>query len=178
MSSKSTAFDTTLNGEIVFLDRHHPSCGSTSYIRGFRMESSGDNIRYVYECINLKQSVCTSSVKNSNDADHGTGKLINIDRFPIDCGNSSYLSGFMLKRTTEPMAHYRMECCEATPSLSSAVDCYTGSTSYNDRRSDDLNLLDRHQVWCNTGYALSSFKYLNNGDYTQLKMEYRCCKLY
>ena len=147
-------------------------------MRGFKMESSGDQIRYRYQCINLKQSICTASVKYGAYDDHGNGNSHYIDRFPVDCQSDGYVYGFQFENPNNGNARYKVECCTVQSSWTSAATCYSNSTTPSAYASDDINLLDRQEIWCNGGYALSYFRYRNANSLTQLKIDYRCCKIY
>ena len=147
-------------------------------MRGFKMESSGDNIRYVFDCIHLKQSICSTSTKQGANSDHGDGDSHYIDRFPVDCSSTGYIYGFQFSNLQNGEGRYNVECCTIQSSWTSSVSCYTGSTPFSDNGGHNLHFLDRHQVHCNTGYALSYFRYSNNNAYTQFQLSYRCCRIY
>ena len=148
-------------------------------MRGFKMESSGNDIRYRFECINMKQSVGSNSVKYGPDDDHGNGNTHHIDRFPVDCNSDGYVYGFQFENLGNGNGRYRVNCCTVKSSWASSVSCYYGSTTPSDNGgNNDINFLDRHQAWCNSGYALSYFRFSNVNGYTKFQMNYRCCKLY
>lgn len=148
-------------------------------MRGFRLESVGDDMRYQFECIILKSSsICSDSVKYSTASHYGYGDMKNIDRFPVQCDKDGYIRGFHLQEDSTPLYRYQVHCCLVTSELASAASCYVASTPFTDRGDDDLNFLDRHQIWCNTGYALSSFQYENSVNSNELRLNYRCCRIY
>ena len=142
------------------------------------MESSGDQIRYRYQCINLKQSICTNSVKYGDVSDHGDGNSHHIDRFPVDCLSDGYVYGFQFENTGNGNARYKVECCTVQSSWASLDNCYSRSTTPSAYANDDINFLDRQEIWCESHYALSYFRYINVNSHTQLKIDYRCCKIY
>lgn len=178
ISTKTTNFAATNGGSIDHLDRHYPLCPSNSFIRGFKIEASNTDIRYVYDCLELKKTFCSSSVLHGSNEDFGSGNMDHIDRFPADCGTYGYMFGFLFERYSGVSFRYHVHCCTVSGEWTSAMSCYTGVTGFNDNGGGRLFFIDRHQVWCNTGYALSYFKYENNGDYTQIRLHYRCCKIY
>ena len=142
------------------------------------MESFGDQIRYRYQCIKLKQTICTNSVTYGNEDDHGNGDSHFIDRFPVDCQTSGYVYGFQFENANNGNGRYKVDCCTIQSSWTSSVSCYSSSTAPTDYADNDINFLDRQQILCKSGYALSYFRYFNEKDHTQLKLDYRCCKIY
>ena len=147
-------------------------------MRGFKMESSGDQIRYRYQCTKLKQPICTNSVKYGTNDNHGDGNSHHIDRFPVDCQTNGFVYGFRFENTGNGNGRYKVDCCDIQSSWTSSVSCYSSSTTPTDYANNDINFLDRQQIWCNSGYALSYFRYFNVNSYAQVKLDYRCCKIY
>ena len=103
----------------VYLDRQYISCNSDSYINGFSLHTSGNDLSYHYYCDKLdsathrsRQTCITSTTTSTYDGD---GKNYYLDRQTVDCaihGARYFLNSFHLKRTSDfDHWYYEYTCC-------------------------------------------------------------------
>lgn len=88
-----TRWNDSGKGDIYYLDRHYMDSGNNIMIK-FRLERSGNSIRYRYECSLETGYSITHHNTNWNDVSSKTREsVIFLDRHTVKCSDSQALSG-------------------------------------------------------------------------------------
>lgn len=110
------------------------------------------------------------------DNDWGQGSVYYLDRHKVECKDNNAIQGFVLKQSSQSQISYAFAC-----KASSAIKqdgAYEDKTKENDVDSNDIksaNFLDRHNVSCNTNFALQRFKLERNGN--KIYYSFKCVKV-
>jgi len=112
----------------------------------------------------------TAISKTTPTDTQGNVKIYFLDRHNVDCPAKSALSQFALGRPTTETINYMYTCQEATD-LGPTEPIL--STPDSDMGNAQLEYLDRQNVSCPAGKALSKFR-LIGGAPGNIKYEYRC----
>ena len=177
---KYTSFQAHGDGNVAYIDRHKLKCGkSNNVISMFRLQRSGNNMRYQFKCCKLGNSVCTSKPRVTESSDNGSGKFVHLDKLEVDCGLSGYISGFNVERNkAQDKFRYKYYCCNYQQAdLNRQPTCYISQTYLTDDGKGKVYFLDRQAVSCRKDHALSSFVLERNSDHTKIRYRFRCCKL-
>ena len=129
-AEKFTPWNADVGGNAVFLDRHRLNCGASSdVLRRFKLERSGNKIRYKYTCCNLPKATCSfRKVKNSYTVDGG-GNSVYLDRQHVSCGARGLLNEFWLRKYSGSGKYrYQYYCCDL--SSQSSLHCYDDATLF------------------------------------------------
>ena len=101
-----------------FLDRQNIDC-LQSYINGFKVDRSGNYLRYAYPCCYVNED------KECYDAQtalsyNGKGNTIYLDRQEVSCKKFHTLTRFKLERQALDNVFYSYQCCKTTPTFTSS----------------------------------------------------------
>ena len=174
-ADKFTPWNDYGGGKTVFLDRHRLNCGASSdVLRSFKLESSGNKIRYKYTCCNLPKATCSlRKVQNSYTVEGG-GHSAFLDRQLVFCGTRGLLNEFWL-RSGIGKYRYQYYCCDL--SSQSSLHCYDDATLFTNDGGGNMVYLDRQTVRCGSGYFLQSFRLNRNVDHDRVRYLIKCCKI-
>jgi hypothetical protein len=123
--SKTTSYNS--HGGVNYLDRHDMDCGSSAYIRGFRLQRSGSSIRYSYTC-------CSARGESSNNERtaltgwNANNGMVYLDRHDVDCGGYEAFSRIKLEASGSSI-RYRYECSSPRASACPSSKYHAGTTS-------------------------------------------------
>lgn len=159
----------------MHIDRHHVKCSSDNAISMLRLQKSGPNIRYQYNCCSKKIPGCTLKRKFTKFSSNGGGKLNIFNKHKLNCGPDGYISQFNIERN-QPRNQFRYEyyCC--IPRLKKGKPkCYSSRTPFSDSGNEKIYYLDRHVISCHIGYALTSFVMEKKSNGKRIRYHYSCC---
>jgi hypothetical protein len=112
------------------------------------------------------------SNKQTQLNDDGSGSIYYLDRHQLDCGLGSAIKQFNFHRDSGKI-QYQYQCIKSSYITET---CVTKTTSNNDVAGDDqhsAHYLDRHNLQCDDGYAMRSFKQTRSGN--QIGYSFTCC---
>jgi|TARA_R110000851_G_scaffold72227_1_gene160203 hypothetical protein len=179
----STNPDEDGQGNMTYLVRHHVECGNDA-LNGFQLErkmsdsGSLDRIRYNVSCLEGVNSGATD-MKQTTPTTNGDGSnFVYLDRQKVDCEDKP-ISEFQLKKAGTNKVRYAYKCS----TLSHNGECRDVQTELSNDGGGNTHYLDRHDVKCDEGEAMTSFKLIRNpvdrratyGD--KVAYEYKCCKM-
>ena len=107
--------------------------------------------------------------------DDGRGSIFYLDRHNVDCGNNAAINRFTVQRQGGNRVRYAYKCV-TTKNISST--CVNKQTNPNESAGNDrssLDYLDRHQLTCDPGHVLKSFKLGRKGG-REIFYQYTCCQ--
>jgi hypothetical protein len=105
--------------------------------------------------------------------DEGGGKAIYLDRHDVRCDAGEALARFHLQRSGGGNYRYEYRCVPAK-----STGAVTSNTGWNDDGRGNAVFLDRHDVVCDEGKALTRFKLVRNPvNPAQYHYDYACCKV-
>ena len=177
-ADKFTPWNVHGGGNAIFLDRHRLNCGSRSdVLRSFKLETSGNKIRYKYTCCKLPKATCSLRKVQNYYTVEGRGNSIYLDRQHVSCGARGLLNEFLLKRMHRGMDKYTYQyyCCDFNSQ--SSLHCYNDATLFTNDGGGHMIYLDRQLVRCSSGYFLQSFRLNRNVDHDRLRYIIRCCEI-
>ncbi len=99
-SNKYTWANRHNHGDMAYLDRHKPDCGTGKVMSYYRLERSGKNMRYRYKCCQFKGNVYTMQQKYTSFNNDGNGKMYYLDRHTADCGPYGFISSIRIERNS------------------------------------------------------------------------------
>jgi hypothetical protein len=171
-ADKFTPWNVDGGGNVVYLDRHRLKCGSSSdVLRSFKLERSGNKIRYKYTCCNLPKATCSLRKVQNYYTIEGRGNSVYLD------GARGLLNEFLLKRMHRRMSKYTYQyyCCDFNSQ--SFLHCYNDATLFTIDGGGHMVYLDRQLVRCSSGYFLQSFRLNRNVDHNRVRYIIRCCEI-
>jgi len=155
------------NGEVIYLDRHQPSCEPGEAMTGWKVHKAGTSkIVIAFSCLKLgfdplgvsgttKDGCHTHSTSKSPESLHV--KL--LANFDVSCPQGSALLWWRFDRvhqgteSTDNSIVFR--CCGFVSDSDERTTLHTNSLQYMNERLDEL---DRHSVTCKPGQVLVGFK--------------------
>jgi len=177
-ADKFTPWNADGGGNTVYLDRHRLNCGASSdVLRSFKLERSGNKIRYKYTCCNLPKATCSLRKVQNYYTVEGGGNSVYLDRQYVSCGARGLLNEFWLLRRGRRHGKYRYQyyCCDL--SSQSSLHCYDDATLFTNDGGGNMVYLDRQTVRCGSGYFLQSFRLNRNVDHDRVRYLIRCCEI-
>ena len=160
------------------------NCGN-NLIREFQLERPTDNsIRYRYHCCRFSHSsFCKPRREVSTKFTYIGPAFYYLDRQTVDCGNrKGVLMQFRLvggSKAPGGSTHtwkYVYSCCDIYPGFT--VTCQDRNSMISKRQgNNDVFLLVKQRVRCEKYEYLSSFHLKTLSHATEVKYEYRCCKI-
>jgi len=180
--SRSTPWNVTDGGKIVYLDRHNAGCGYGEAMRSWRVQREhrdSDKIRINLQCIK-SDAVQKSGTKHTSTAFNSTWwwsyKCLNyLDRHHINCskyGNDWVLQQWRLGRNGSKI-NVNYTCVKAD-----ILCCKTVRTSKNDLGGKQLWYMDRHNVGDSSykgDWAMSQWRMTTIG--SKIQFHAAICKL-
>lgn len=158
-------------GNAIYLDRQHVNCGDDALNR-FQLTRPGENtINYRVHCLEGVNSGSTDWTGTEANEDGG-GNAIYLDRHHINCGMKP-ISEFWLRRPTDNQINYAYKCSN----LSHTNECRVLYTPFDDDGGGNAIYLDRHNVQCGEGEAMTEFVLQRNSEGNKIRYGYRCCKM-
>ena len=134
-------------GNMIYLDRHHVSCGNKALSSFGLFRPTSDTIAYKYKCSQTSMGKAVSKETRANL--DGGGNMIYLDRHQVDCGDKALL-GFRLFRPTKTTVAYLYKC--GSKPLSKVSSFETRATIDG---GGNVIYLDRQQVSCGNNYITS-----------------------
>lgn len=162
-------------GNSIYLDRHSVDCGNKSIMNQFHMNREKDangsynKIQYNYTCHTGHEGNLTQM--NSGDNDDGGGNSVYLDRHSVNCGDQ-FINQFRLTRPSNNTIRYDYKCNDTPVDKST---CRTDKISPQEDGGGNMIYLDRQNVNCNEGEALTNFRLTRPSNNT-IAYEYTCCK--
>jgi hypothetical protein len=177
----STNPDEDGGGSVLYLDRQNVDCEDDA-LNGFQLERKADEsgnldrLSYSVSCLDGVNSGTTDMKDTSTGiADRKTWFL---DRHEVDCERAP-ISKFKLNRPSQSLMNYEYKCS----TLEHTGECRNLQTEFSNDGGGSAHNLDRHDLKCNKGEAMTSFKLIRNplerrhteGD--RIAYKYTCCKM-
>jgi hypothetical protein len=165
-----------------YLVRHDITCDNDA-INSFMLQRKADDsgelarINYKVGCLEGVNSG-TTDMKKTAETPHGLGNYLFLDRQNVDC-ETRPISEFKLARDGENKVMYQYKCS----TLDHTGECRDVQTEMTDETGGNTYNLDRHDVKCEPGEAMTSFKLIRNaledrvmyGE--KVAYSYKCCKM-
>ena len=178
----STNPDEGGSGDMTYLVRHRVECGNDA-LNSFELERKADEsgnlnrIRYNVSCLEGVNSG-TTDMKQTTPTANGGGNFVYLDQQNVDCDDKP-ISEFQLKAVNDNEIKYAYKCS----TLSHNGVCRDVQTEFSNDGGGNTDYLDRHDVKCDDGEAMTSFKLIRNpperrdteGD--RVAYAYKCCKM-
>ena len=178
----STNPDEGGSGDMTYLVRHRVECGNDA-LNSFQLERKADEsgnldrIRYNVSCLEGVNSG-TTDMKQTTPTANGGGNFVYLDQQKVDCDDKP-ISEFQLKAVNANEIKYAYKCS----TLSHNGVCRDVQTEFSNDGGGNTDYLDRHDVNCEPGEAMTSFKLIRNpvdrrdteGD--RVAYAYKCCKM-
>jgi hypothetical protein len=169
-------------GDMRYLVRHDITCDNDA-INSFMLQRKADDsgelarINYKVGCLEGVNSG-TTDMKKTAETPHGLGNYLFLDRQNVDC-ETRPISEFKLARDGENKVMYQYKCS----TLDHTGECRDVQTEMTDETGGNTYNLDRHDVKCEPGEAMTSFKLIRNaledrvmyGE--KVAYSYKCCKM-
>jgi hypothetical protein len=169
-------------GDMRYLVRHDITCDNDA-INSFMLQRKADDsgelarINYKVGCLEGVNSG-TTDMKRTGPTDDGQGNYIFLDRQNVDC-ETRPISEFKLERQEGNNVRYAYKCS----TLDHTGECRDVQTEMTDETGGNTYNLDRHDVKCEPGEAMTSFKLIRNaledrvmyGE--KVAYSYKCCKM-
>lgn len=154
------------NRNTIFLDRHELNCGPFG-LNSFKLyRPTETQIAYGYTCRNVDDNRI-SGWKSTPANAWGNGHNAYLDRHGINCGNKP-IKAFRLTRPSGSQLSYAYKC--GGTRLSQISNHHTG---WNDNGNGNAIYLDRHNVSCPAGKALTYARLQNNLN-GKIRYHYKC----
>jgi hypothetical protein len=99
------------------------------------------------------------------------GNTVYLDRHNVNCGNKP-IADFLLNVPGHNQMRYQFRCSN----LTHTGECRDLATPYNEGGAQNV-YLDRHDVSCGAGEALTQFNLERHGDHKRYRYRYKCCKM-
>ncbi len=139
----------------------------------------------ILQCTSLKEKAKTtrqeevvlSFIKSDRFTpfnDDGRGSIFFLDRHTVDCGNNAAINRFTVQRQGGNRVRYAYKCVTTKNISSTCVNKQTNPNETNGNERGSLDYLDRHQLTCDAGHVLKSFKLGRNG--RKIFYQYTCCQ--
>jgi hypothetical protein len=170
-------------GNILYLDRHHIKCDNNA-INSFELQRKSDDsgklsrINYKVGCLDGIKSG-TTDIKTTTAVNHeGGNNFILLESQHVDC-DTFPISEFKLEKVDDDKMRYAYRCS----TLNHSGDCREIQTEFSNDDGGNPYNLDRHNVKCDDGEAMTSFKLIRNPEEdwpmqgTRAAFEYKCCKM-
>jgi hypothetical protein len=168
----NTNADEDGGGNVVYLDRQHVNCGNDAITR-FQLTRAGANtINYRVHCMEGVDSGKSNWKYTTADEDGG-GDVRYLDRHKVDCGDKA-ISDFWLKNQGDGTMKYAFKCSDLVHDNNM---CYETITPFDEDGDGNMVYLDRHNVECGEGYALTSFGLERNSNDNRITYRYNCCRM-
>src|SRR5210317_619021 len=169
-------------GDMRYLVRHDITCDNDA-INSFALQRKADDsgelarINYKVGCLEGVNSG-TTDMKKTGGTPHGEGNYLFLGRQNVDC-ETRPISEFKLERQEGNNVRYAYKCS----TLDHTGECRDVQTEMTDETGGNTYNLDRHDVKCEPGEAMTSFKLIRNaledrvmyGD--RVAYSYKCCKM-
>ena len=173
---KYTGWNSRGGGDSVYLDRHWVVCGGGYAMRYFRLQRSGNSIRYQFLCCTLQPYTVTAyPTKYTPFNADGNGDFVYLDRHQPYCWNygNSFIRYFRLGRNG---GHNQWRYQYGCSNVNKAISCYDRHTGFTYDGNGRVEYLDRNFVYCNSGYFIQSFRLQRNSGHNHIRYWARCCK--
>jgi hypothetical protein len=124
---------------------------------------------------------CRKYSTNLNDQGGGRkrkGETIYFDRHDVQCQGGSAMTGWKLTRGgTRDKIKFEYNCCSFKGNA--LGQCSNEATRLNDDGGRDRPsiYLDRHNVACRSGTAMSGWRLSRGGTRNKIQINYRCCRV-
>ena len=169
-------------GDMRYLVSHNITCDNDA-INSFALQRKANDsgelarINYKVGCLEGVNSG-TTDMKTTGPTKHGEGNYMYLDRQNVDC-ETRPISEFKLERHSENKVKYAYKCS----TLDHTGECRDVQTPMTDETGGNTYNLDRHDVKCEPGEAITSFRLIRNtpedremnGD--RVAYSYKCCKM-
>jgi hypothetical protein len=116
----------------------------------------------------VKGSMCRQA--NTGFNDEGRGNAVYLDRHDVKCNDDEAISQVRLIRSGSRY-RYDYTCCKLP---NGGGDCKDANTGFNSEGNGNAVFLDRHDIKCGTGSALTRFQLARSGG-GNYRYNYRCC---
>ena len=139
------------------------------------LEKNGTEIRYNYSCCGFKIPICHMVVNSTNWIDDVLSWTGHIEKHPIDCGTSAFISSFELEMNSIK-SRYSYTCCQVFDQIwKDSMQCKTQMTKFAANNLFETLKLAEIPVSCDAGFGLSRLKL--NATQVNWAFEFRCCKV-
>jgi hypothetical protein len=150
------------------------NCAQGYAMQSFKMNAEiGGQYNYAGQCKSIASPSVTENSFSTTPNDWGAGtNLIFLDRHPVICPTTQFLTEFQLKLSGSAQMYYSYTC--AMPSVAvDASTCVTASTP-SSGRGGGIIYLDRQSVACIGEKILQEFTVISV-DATNIRYTYKCC---
>ena len=164
-------------GDTACLADHHLDCGNDQMmITKFRLESSQNQIRYMYVCCRFAYQFCNMRAV-TNDPTERNEALIYLDKQHVDCGDNGVLKSFNLMVPDLDCWYYKYQCCDIYPAYQrTCEEKYSDWTEDYDLKNFHLSLQD---FQCEAGSYLSYFHLERDWpSHVHIRYKYTCCTVF
>lgn len=167
----NTNADEDGGGNVVYLDRQHVNCGDDAITR-FQLTRAGANtINYRVHCMEGVDSGKSDWKYTAADEDGG-GDVRYLNRQKVDCGDTP-ITDFLLRRPTNNTMSYAYKCSN----LAHNGNCRELVTPHDEDGDGNMVYLDKHNVECGEGEAMTSFRLTRNATNDRVNYTYTCCTM-
>jgi hypothetical protein len=159
------------DGSIYQLANHTIDCGTGKLLSSFKLERSGDKMRYRYKCVEDKDDTnyCVIKTTTSNVVNSDYFHSINyLDRHTLDCSDGYAIRKVQLIKSGSQI-YFSYSCCKASLNY-----CSYNETKNEDRGDKSTHYLDRLEVNAGNFRVLKGFKFNSSGD-EQMNYSYTSC---
>jgi predicted nucleic acid-binding Zn-ribbon protein len=167
----NTNADEDGGGNVVYLDRQHVNCGDDALTRFQLTRPSATTISYRVHCMEGVDSG-KSDWKYTNADEDGGGNMVYLDRQKVDCGDTP-ITDFLLRRPTNNTINYAFKCSN----LPHNGNCRELVTPHDEDGGGNTVYLDRQNVECGEGEAMTSFRLTRNATGDRVNYTYTCCTM-
>lgn len=167
----NTNADEDGGGNVVYLDRQHVNCGDDALTRFHLTRPSASTVSYRVHCMEGVDSG-KSDWHYTNADEDGGGNAVYLDRQHVNCGDTP-ITDFWLRRPTNNTINYAFKCSN----LPHNGQCRELVTQYDDDGGGNMVFLDRQNVECGEGEAMTSFRLGRNPTGNQIYYKYTCCTM-
>ena len=167
----NTNADEDGGGNAIFLDRQHVNCGDDALTRFQLTRPSATTVSYRVHCMEGVDSGKSDWKYTAADEDGG-GNMLYLDRQHVNCGNTP-ISEFWLRRPTNNTINYAFKCSN----LPHNGNCRELVTPHDEDGGGNMVYLDRQNVKCGEGEAMTSFRLGRNATGDRVNYTYTCCTM-
>lgn len=174
-NSKFTDWTNAGGGDTALLYQHIMDCGGdNNVLQSFLVESSGENIRYIYTCCRFanNNNICNLRQKADGLAETGKENIPYLDRTPVSCYDGALNKLKLVRNGGQDHWRYEYVCCNYNPLYKSRSNCYTnGYNGYADY------YWDRPEIGCDGRYFLRGLSFNLYLNQNKLQYSIKCCAI-
>ena len=170
------------DGKVTSLNRHNVSCGDDA-LNQFKLQRKADDtgnlntFSYDVGCLEGVNSG-TGPQQTTSAYVFGLGNARGLERHVVDCATTP-IAEFQLHNPNSSQIQYKYKCS----TLEHTGECRNLQTNFSEDGDGSAYNLDRHDVKCDVGEAMTSFKLVRNPlnrratEGNRIAYDYTCCKM-